>query len=282
MTIKSFPYGIPFSSSFALTASHAINVGDFSTATASLAEFVTGFTGPRGPDGITIDNGGQFTTPQSQTIQFVGSTHNPVGIPTFPSHVPGDLIILYGETTQSFAPVLSSSATLTGWREVSSTTSPARILAVKYASSSIETFPSFSNGQNTINNMVLVYRNVDSIGFSAGSATGNSVPTMLFAGAEAVAFTPNRNHWILIFQISSNFVNSLTPAQTPRSGFTNRLIGYSGSVAFPNSRLYAVHDSNMVTSSIAPGGTIAVNSNTSYNSFTHVLRARLDYSQFQP
>jgi hypothetical protein len=60
MTIKSFPFGIPFSSSFAVSASHAKFVENSGSLSASLAEFVIGFTGPTGPPAITIDNGGQF------------------------------------------------------------------------------------------------------------------------------------------------------------------------------------------------------------------------------
>ncbi len=60
MPIKSFPYGIPFSSSFAISASNTMFAQHTGSLTASVAEFVTGFVGPTGPPAITIDNGGQF------------------------------------------------------------------------------------------------------------------------------------------------------------------------------------------------------------------------------
>jgi len=276
MTIKSFPYGIPFSSSHALTASYALTASVISTQTASLADFITGFVGPSGSTGSTLDNNGQFTTVPSYNIQFIGSAHNPSGSPTFPSHQTGDFIILYGETTASSAPLLSAG---TGWVVVSSTSSPSTIFATKIASSSAETFPSFA-ARPPINNAVVVYRNVDNINIG-GSVSCNNCSTMQFGATSPTDFTDNRNHWIMILQRATNVVNSLTPAEVPRGGFVNRLIGYSGSLATPNSRLYAIHDSNAVTGSISGGGTVSVNASTSYTSVAFTLRAKLNYSQFE-
>lgn len=60
MAIQSFPFGIPFSSSFSVSASSTLAAQNSGSVTASIAEFVTGYTGPTGPPAITIDNGGQF------------------------------------------------------------------------------------------------------------------------------------------------------------------------------------------------------------------------------
>lgn len=51
MSISFFPLGIPFSSSFSISASVAVttSLAGFPT-TASLAEYVTTFVGPTGPD----------------------------------------------------------------------------------------------------------------------------------------------------------------------------------------------------------------------------------------
>lgn len=60
MPIKSFPFGIPLSGSFSVSASYTTMVQHTGSLSASVAEFVTGYTGPTGPPAITIDNGGQF------------------------------------------------------------------------------------------------------------------------------------------------------------------------------------------------------------------------------
>lgn len=60
MAIQSFPFGIPFSSSFAISASYAQSALSTGSLTASVAEFITGYTGPSGRVAITVNNGGQF------------------------------------------------------------------------------------------------------------------------------------------------------------------------------------------------------------------------------
>lgn len=72
MSIKSFPFGIPFSSSFSVSASYTPSASVLSTPTASLAEFVSSFIGPTGATGKTIDNAGQFVyiSPPGNYEQF--------------------------------------------------------------------------------------------------------------------------------------------------------------------------------------------------------------------
>ena len=80
---------------------------------------------------------------------------------------------------------------------------------------------------------------------------------------------------------AQNFSNSLTPVQIPRTGFTNRLIVLSGSVAYPSSSLIVIHDSNQVTGSIGTSAIQAINASTNYATTNYVLRAALNYSQFE-
>lgn len=75
MAIQSFPFGIPFSSSYAISASYGATRGGPVPPTASLAEFITGFYGPTGPNAITVNRSG-FEYLQSATIQYIGSSYN--------------------------------------------------------------------------------------------------------------------------------------------------------------------------------------------------------------
>lgn len=72
MAIQSFPLGIPFSSSFSVSASYTPNADVVASPTASLAEFIPSFTGPTGATGKTIDNVGQFVyiSPPGNYSQF--------------------------------------------------------------------------------------------------------------------------------------------------------------------------------------------------------------------
>ena len=54
MTILFFPLGIPFSSSFAISASLARSTLAGTPSTASVAEYVINYTGPVGPMNKTV------------------------------------------------------------------------------------------------------------------------------------------------------------------------------------------------------------------------------------
>jgi hypothetical protein len=58
MTIRFFPLGIPFSSSFAVSASYATTLLGPTPASASVAQFSIAFVGPTGPPAITVTRTG--------------------------------------------------------------------------------------------------------------------------------------------------------------------------------------------------------------------------------
>ena len=58
MTIRFFPLGIPFSSSYAVNASYATTLLGPPPATASIAEFSVAYVGPTGPPAITVTRQG--------------------------------------------------------------------------------------------------------------------------------------------------------------------------------------------------------------------------------
>jgi hypothetical protein len=55
MTFSFIPAGLPVSNSHAISAKFAVttSLGGYPT-TASLAEYVVNYTGPTGPDGVTV------------------------------------------------------------------------------------------------------------------------------------------------------------------------------------------------------------------------------------
>ena len=54
MTIKFFPLGMPFSSSYAVSSSYATNILGPVPPTASLAQFSISYVGPTGPAAVTV------------------------------------------------------------------------------------------------------------------------------------------------------------------------------------------------------------------------------------
>ena len=58
MTIRFFPLGIPFSSSYAVNASYANILLGPTPATASVAEFSITYVGPTGPPAVTVTRQG--------------------------------------------------------------------------------------------------------------------------------------------------------------------------------------------------------------------------------
>jgi hypothetical protein len=58
MTIRFFPLGIPFSSSYAVNASYASSLLGPVPTTASFAEFSISYVGPTGPPAITVTRQG--------------------------------------------------------------------------------------------------------------------------------------------------------------------------------------------------------------------------------
>jgi len=58
MTIRFFPLGIPFSSSYAANAGYATTLAGPTPASASVAEFSITFVGPTGPPAKTVNVSG--------------------------------------------------------------------------------------------------------------------------------------------------------------------------------------------------------------------------------
>jgi len=58
MTIRFFPLGIPFSSSYAVNASYANSLLGPTPTSASVAEFSITYVGPTGPPAITVTRQG--------------------------------------------------------------------------------------------------------------------------------------------------------------------------------------------------------------------------------
>jgi hypothetical protein len=58
MTIRFFPLGIPFSSSYAVSASYATTLLGPTPASASLAQFSITYVGPTGPAARTVSASG--------------------------------------------------------------------------------------------------------------------------------------------------------------------------------------------------------------------------------